>query len=188
MNNISHIKELIENEFAMSDINLYIDKRSQFFFFIKHEKKNYMVLLKNEVEKELLPLLKYFNEDYPELPTMIKEGPSCILFKIPDGKLARVVEEKIDDQIAIKAQSLQKKLNDLASRFNYHWEWELNYFFITKNRLMYIDLETLEQGPQTKTLETPVYDKLSLEERVKLKIAKENKRLSNPERFTKWLD
>ncbi|MFG1500957.1 hypothetical protein ABMA70_12185 [Halobacteriovorax sp. XZX-3] len=180
-------KELIKSELGFDGITLYIDKRSKFFFFMKYEKENYMVLLKNEIEPEALPLMRRFNEEFPELPTLIKETDSLILYDIPNGKLARLVEEKIDEDLAKKVSEIQIRLNELTAPYGYHFEWQLNYFFITKSKLMYIDLETLEFGDNTKVIEAPIYENLSLQERVKLKIQKENKRLSNHERFTRWI-
>ncbi|MFG1485965.1 hypothetical protein [Halobacteriovorax sp. RZ-2] len=187
MNTGLNTKELIKSELGLDGITLYIDKRSKFFFFMKYEKENFMVLLKNEIEPEALPLMRRFTDEYPELPTLIKETDSLILYDIPNGKLARLVEEKVDEDLAKKVTEIQIRLNELTSPYGYHFEWQLNYFFITKSKLMYIDLETLEFGEETKTIDIPIYDQLSLEERVKLKIQKENKRLSNHERFTRWL-
>lgn len=180
-------KELIKAELGLEPVSLYIDNRSHFFFFMKHEKENYMVLLKNEIEAQALPLLRKFNSDYPELPTFIKETDSLMLFDIPNGKLTRLVEENIDESISSQAKRLQDRLNELTKKFGYYFDWELNYFFVTNGKLMYIDLETLEIGTNSKLLNMPIYSELSLEDRVKLKIKKENKQLSNHARFTKWL-
>ncbi|EPZ49775.1 hypothetical protein M902_0581 [Bacteriovorax sp. BAL6_X] len=181
------VKKLIKSELGFDGVTLYIDKRSKFFFFMKYEKENFMVLLKNEIESEALPLMRKFTDEYPELPTLIKETDSLILYDIPNGKLARVVEEKVNEELAKQITEIQFRLNELTAPYGYHFEWQLNYFFITKNKLMYIDLETLEFGEKTKTIDIQIYDQLSLEERVKLKIKKENKRQSNHERFIRWL-
>lgn len=180
-------RELIKSELGFDQVSLYIDDRSYYFFFMKHKKENYMVLLKNEIEKKSHEMLRNFSSDLPELPTFLKETQSLMLFDIPNGKLTRLVEEKIDKEISGQAKKLQQRLNEFVLQYGYYWNWELNYFFVTNNNLMYIDLETLEIGTKSRILDMPIYSELSLEQRVRLKIKRENKQLSNHARFTKWL-
>lgn len=172
------IEKALAEGFQITKALFFIDKRSEYFFYIQHHQTNYMVLIKEEFPEELYPLFRKFSEDYQELPTFLKESPELMLFKIPDGKLARITEEKITEDLQKQMIGLQEKLNNLMKGSGYNWVWELNYFFMTSRGLMYIDIETIQEAVEASILEVRPYQELTRIEKVLLKIEKEKKKSS----------
>ena len=142
---------------------------------MKNDLNNYMVLIKEGFNNYLISLLKSPQWNTKELPRLVHENDKLIIFKIPNGKLRRLTEFSITQKIQTEMIDTQEKLNKLTANTGLNWDWRLNYFFITKSGLMYIDLETLCDQTEPSILKPPVYKNLTQKERILLKMSNDKK-------------